>query len=133
MKKIILAFDGTHFSEGAFEFARRLNELQPILLTGVFLPQAELSSLWSPSRAVASPVISIFENDQSALVHENMVRFEKLCLGAGIKYKIHRDFYDFVLPELKRESRYADLIILGSEVFYENITIRDLNVYLQDV
>ena len=40
MKKILIAFDGTHFSDGAFEFARRVNELQPILLTGVFLPQA---------------------------------------------------------------------------------------------
>ena len=47
MKTIILAFDGVHFSEGAFEFARRLNESQPVLLTGVFLPQAELSNLWS--------------------------------------------------------------------------------------
>jgi hypothetical protein len=36
MKKVILACDGSHFSEGAFEFARRLNELRPILLTGVF-------------------------------------------------------------------------------------------------
>ena len=42
MKKIILAFEGTHFSEGAFEFARKLNELRPILLTGVFLPQTEV-------------------------------------------------------------------------------------------
>ena len=37
MKKVVIAFDGNHFSEGAFEFVRRLNELQPILLTGVFL------------------------------------------------------------------------------------------------
>ena len=26
MKKILLAFDGSHFSEGAFEFASRINE-----------------------------------------------------------------------------------------------------------
>ena len=37
MKKILLAFDVTDFSEGIFEFARaRLNELHPVLLTGVF-------------------------------------------------------------------------------------------------
>lgn len=26
MKKVLLTFDGIHFSEGAFEFARALNE-----------------------------------------------------------------------------------------------------------
>ena len=41
MKKILLAFEGSHFSEGAFEFARKLNELSPVQLTGVFLPQIE--------------------------------------------------------------------------------------------
>lgn len=38
MKKILLAFDSNHFSAGAFEFARRLNEIEPILLVGFFLP-----------------------------------------------------------------------------------------------
>jgi hypothetical protein len=37
MKKILLAFDGEHFSEGAFEFASSLNRKERILLTGVFL------------------------------------------------------------------------------------------------
>jgi hypothetical protein len=65
MKKIILAFDGTHFSEGAFEFARRLNELQPVLLTGVFLPQAEIANLWSYADGVgvgAAPFIPLIES-----------------------------------------------------------------------
>ena len=38
MKKILLAFDGVQFSKSAFDFARQLNDLHPILLTGVFNP-----------------------------------------------------------------------------------------------
>jgi len=131
MKKIILAFDGHHFSDGAFEFARRLNKLSPVLLTGVFLPQAQLSSLWSHSSAVASPLMTVLESDDSLIVQENIDRFTTLCEQNGIEYRIHKDFFDFVLPELKRESGFADLIILGSETFYENITIRDSNLYLE--
>jgi nucleotide-binding universal stress UspA family protein len=135
MKKIILAFDGVHFSEGAFEFARRLNELQSILLTGVFLPQAEIANLWSYADGVgvgAGPFIPLIESNESELVLQNIARFEKLCRGNGIDYRVHKDFYDFVIPELKKESRYADLLILGSEVFYENTGAALPNYYLRD-
>jgi nucleotide-binding universal stress UspA family protein len=133
MKKILLAFDGTHFSEGAFEFARRLNELKPVLLTGVFLPQAELANLWSYADGVGGPsLIPLLESDESELVHQNIERFEKLCKSNGIDYRVHKDFFDFVLPELRKESRYADLLILGSEVFYENMGSGSPNEYLKD-
>ena len=121
MKKIILAFDGTNFSEGAFEFARRLNELQPVLLAGVFLQQAQLADLWSYADGVYGPFIPLLESNESELVQQNIERFEKLCKAGNINYVVHKDFYDFALPELKKESRFADLLILGSEVFYEHM------------
>ena len=134
MKKILLAFDGDHFSEGAFEFARRLNELQPVLLIGVFLPQAESSDLWSYSVGVGTPtLIPQLETSESKLVQRYITRFEKLCRGNGIDYRVHKNFYEFALPELIKESRYADLLILGSEVFYENMGTNEPNDYLRDV
>ena len=132
MKTIILAFDGVHFSEGAFEFARRLNESQPVLLTGVFLPQAELSNLWSYADGVGTPYIPLIERTDTDQIQKNIVKFEKLCKGNGIDYRVHKDLYDLALPELKKESRYADLMILGSEVFYGNLGIRTINDYLED-
>ena len=134
MKKIILAFDGTHFSEGAFEFARRVNELQPVLLTGVFLPQTQLANLWSyaDGAGISGSFIPMLEDSESALVQKNIDRFEKLCQGNGIDYRIHKDFFDFAIPELKKESRYADLLILGSETFYENIGTDSPSDYLRD-
>ena len=132
MKKIILAFEGTHFSDGAFEFARRLNELHPVLLTGVFLPQAELVNLWSYADGAGAPFIPLFESSESELVQQNITRFENLCRGNGIDYRVHKDFFDLALPELKKESCFADLLILGSEMFYENMRINSSNLYLQD-
>jgi nucleotide-binding universal stress UspA family protein len=134
MKKIILAFDGTHFSEGAFEFARRVNELQPVLLTGVFLPQTQLANLWSyaDGASIGGSFIPMLEDSESALVQKNIDRFEKLCQGNGIDYRVHKDFFDFAIPELKKESRYADLLILGSETFFENIGTDSPGDYLRD-
>src|SRR6187397_130544 len=103
MKKILLAFEGTHFSEGAFEFARRLNELQPILLTGVFLPQTELANLWSYADPVGVPFIPTVESSEAEIVHQNIAGFERLCQGNCIDYRVHKDFYDLALPELKKE------------------------------
>lgn len=119
MKKIILAFDGTNFSEGAFEFARRLCLLQPALLTGVFLPQVTMANLWSYAKASVKPQsILMLEENESQLVLEHIDRFEKLCQSNHIEYRVHRDFYDFAMPELKKESHYADVLILGSDVFF---------------
>jgi nucleotide-binding universal stress UspA family protein len=133
MKKIILAFEGTHFSEGAFEFARKLNELRPILLTGIFLPQTELANLWSYADAISPNFIPTLEGDEAELVQQNIGRFEELCQKNEIDYRIHKDYYDLALPELKKESRYADLLILGSEIFYENKGIQSSYDYLADI
>jgi hypothetical protein len=132
MKKIIIAFDSTHFSEGAFEFARRLNEVQPVLLTGIFLPQAEISYLWSYAGGVTVPFIPQLETDDAELVIENIERFKKQCINNNIDFRVHKDFYDLALPELKKESRFADLLLIGSESFYKNMGTHMPNEYLRD-
>ncbi|THU39527.1 hypothetical protein FAM09_13565 [Niastella caeni] len=133
MIKILLAFDGAHFSEGAFGFARKLNESSPILLTGVFLPQIDYAALWSYSAAVgAGMVMPLAEEEDAAAVEKNIERFTSLCQLANIEYRVHKDFTDFALPGLKKETRFADLLILGSESFYENIGVNEPNSYLKE-
>ncbi len=122
MKKIILAFDGTHFSDGAFEFARKINDLNQVLLTGIFLPQAEFANLWSYGDAMTAPLfIPLIENNEDEKLEKNITRFEEQCQKQGIEYRIHKDFYDFALQELKNESRFADLLIIGSDSFFDTM------------
>ena len=133
MKKILLAFDGVNFSEGAFEFARKMNELSPILLTGVFTPLIDYSSLWGYSAAAsAGMVVPMLEEEDAVQIENSIKRFRMLCESAHIEYRIHKDFTDFALPALKKESRFADLMILGSESFYQHIGINEPNSYLKD-
>ena len=121
MKKILLAFDGSNFSEGAFEFARRLNDMEPVLVTGVFMPQVDYANLWSYAAAANAGTglayIPLIEEDDADIVKKNIEHFEELCQKNGIAYRVHKDFYSFALPELKKESRFADVIILSGELF----------------
>jgi hypothetical protein len=134
MKKVLLAFDSTHFSEGAFEFARRMNEMNSILLTGVFLPQVDYANLWSYSGGgISGPLyVPLVEGADADAVAKSIERFELSCQKNDINYRVHKDFYDFALPELKKETRFADLLIIGSESFYENLGTGDPNDYLKD-
>lgn len=133
MKKVLIAFDGTHFSEGAFEFARGMNELNPVLLTGVFLPKVNYANLWSYAEGMNGPIfIPFVEGETEVEVEKSINRFESLCSKNNIDYRIHKDFTDFALPGLKKESRFADLLIIGSESFYESFTKGEPNDYLKD-
>jgi hypothetical protein len=134
MKKIILAFDGTNFSESAFQFAAQLNKLSPLLLTGVFVPQTSYANLWSYSSAmIGTTPVPMIEELEGDAVEKNIERFEMLCKEQNIKYSVHKDFYDFALPELKRETAFADVLLISSESFYGNIGAEGPNDYMADL
>lgn len=134
MKKILLAFDGSNFSKGAFEFARRLNDMEPVLVTGVFMPQVDYANLWSYASAAGAGAgfIPLLEKEDTDIVQKNILQFEDLCQKNGIAYRVHKDFYSFALPELKKESRFADVIILSGELFYKGVVESNQFDYLRD-
>ena len=133
MRKILLVFDGINFSEGAFEFARHLNEKNPVLVAGVFVPQVNFANLWSYAAAGSgATTIPLIEDEEAKEIEKNIERFRQLCEKHKIEYRVHKDFYDFALPELKKESRFADLIIIGSEKFYANIGGNGPNDYIKN-
>jgi hypothetical protein len=133
MKKILLAFDGTHFSKGAFEFAKHMNQRSPVLVTGVFLPQINYANVWSYAEGVSGPLfIPLLEKEDAEAVQKNVAKFEFLCKKNNIEYREHKDFFDFALPGLKKETRFADLLIVGSESFYENLGTDHPNESLKD-
>jgi hypothetical protein len=133
MKKILLASDGIHFSEGAFEFARRMNEIERILVTGLFLPQSLYANLWNYADSMNGPLfIPIADEAEDAMTKKNIELFEQRCRKNGVEYRVRSDFFDLALPELKKETRYADLAIIGSEKFYQNTADGEPNDYLKE-
>jgi hypothetical protein len=134
MKKILLAFDGNHFSEGSFRMAAFLNEHEPILATGVFLQSVDYRDIigYSGISAGAPMTVSPPQTDETAIL-KNIATFENRCLHAGMEFRVHRDTDLFALQELQRETRFADMMILSSELFYNNIGADQPNDYLKRV
>ena len=133
MRKLLIACDGTHFSEGVMGFTRLLNTHESVMATGLFMPQVVYANLWSYASASAGPeFIPLIEQDESDIVRTNIDRFSNYCIKHKIAHQVHKDFYDFALPELKRESRFGDLLLLGSESFYANLGTGQPNEYLTE-
>ena len=122
MKKVIVVFDGHHFSEGAFEFVRQLNEKERILVTGLFLPVIDYAELLYSLGGLTGPAYySDFAFEDTGLVQKNISHFKELCKQHGIEYNLHPDLNRHVITEIKFQSRFADLLVLSSELFYENL------------
>ena len=132
MKKILVVFDGTHFSEGAFEFTQAMNEQQPLLLTGVVLPRAAYAGFFNYGDAITTPLYIPVMDVNEEIIKKNISRFKAVCQKQGIEYRVHEDYFDFALSELKKETRFADLLIIGSESFYNYIATREPNEFVQD-
>lgn len=132
MKKIILAFDGKHFSEGVMQMAEWLNEKQPVLMTGVFLSPVDYREIIGYSgMGIGTPVMMPPIETDDSLVNENIRKFRERCTHGGFEFRVHKDTDLFALQELITETRFADLLVVSSELFYENIQKNQPNDYLR--
>jgi nucleotide-binding universal stress UspA family protein len=133
MRKIIIAFDGTQYSEGAMAFAKKLNDAERISLTGLFLPLVSMSSLWSYADPMTgASFIPLAEEGSAELVDKNITRFNEFCSAHNIRHEANKALFDFAMPELRKETRFADIVILGSETFYHNMDSDTPSEYLKD-
>lgn len=135
MKKVLLAFDGKNFSKGSLDFVRALNEKEPLLVIGAFLPQVNYESLWSNSGGgmVGTLALPVPGGEIGEAVQKNIEQFEFYCNRNHIEYRVHKDFDDFALPELKKETRFADLLVISSETFYGNMESAEPDIYLKEL
>ena len=121
MRKIIAAFEAPYFSEGAMRFITKMNTSEPVTVTGVFLPAPIHTQFWSyadtmPGGMLLPPVDEVIPAD----INKSVARFRQYCIDHHLRYRVIKKFNDFALPELKQQSRFADLIVLGSEHFFCN-------------
>jgi hypothetical protein len=124
MKKILLAVAENKLPEGAFEFIKQLNEISPVLVTGIFLREV----LYSLEPAVGYHdvmTVPLYSPETETMAQEEINQrikwFESSCKKNNIEYRVHNDTDDLVTHELEKETRFADLLIASAEAFY-NLT-----------
>ena len=119
MKKVLLVCDGSHFSEGAFKMASYLQTLQPLLLTGVFLGAEVFKYVYLDADYVAAELAGELHDEMEEEIAASRKHFEALCNTHGVEYRVHEDVSFDTMENLQKEMRFADLAIIGSEMFYK--------------
>lgn len=134
MRKIIVGFDGQHFSHGAMKMAEWLNKKTPVQVYGIFISPVDYRDLLGYSGlGMGAPVMTVpFEGDDR-MAEANIRTFVQYCEQHNLQYAVHKDTDMFAIEELILETRFADLLILSSELFYENIDKDQPNEYLKRV
>ena len=126
--------DGAHFPKGAFSFASRLHREEPILLAGVFLSPIDLSKIVAYTGLEAVPLMpSLADSDYAEQVQQNITHFEEKCIAEGLEFRIHNDAENLPLASLVKETRFADLLLIGRESFFSNISKDQPNEYMQEL
>jgi len=135
MKKIIIALDGKHFPKGAFAFAKSMNAQTRILLAGVFLHPVDYSKLlaYTGIEGVTLMPEWLSRTEDEVLVSKNISLFTEACVAEGIEFRIHKDTDLMALNTLIEETRFADALLVSSELFYENVSNSQPNFYLEEV
>jgi len=133
MKKIALAFEGNHFPEETLHLVRKLNEISPVWLTAVFVPEVDYSALWSMDGGLAGAVFVPEVQDEDEIIAKNGARLEDFCRAHAIRLSIHKERLDFSLRLIQKESRFSDLMVLSSQHFFDNIDTRQPNTYMKEV
>lgn len=135
MKKLILALDGQHFPRGAFEFVKTINTEEKILLAGIFLSPVDYSKVlaFTGMEGVSLMPEWLMKNEDDILVNKNISLFKEACIAEGIEFRIHKDTDLMALSSLIEETRFADALLISSELFYANVSANQPNFYLEEV
>ena len=135
MKKLIIALDGQHFPRGAFEFVKSINATTKVLLAGVFLSPVDYSKVlaYTGMEGMALMPEWLMKNDDDLLVNKNISLFKKACTAEGIEFRIHKDTDLMAIASLIDETRFADALLVSSDLFYENVSKEQPNFYLEEV
>ncbi len=135
MKKLIIALDGQHFPQGAFEFAKNINQASKVLLAGIFLSPVDYSKImaYTGMEGVAIMPEWLMRNEDDVLINKNINFFKDACTNEGIEYRIHKDTDLMAISSLIEETRFADALLISSDLFYENVAKEQPNFYLEEV
>ena len=135
MKKLIIALDGQHFPKGAFEFVKTINATTKVLLAGVFLSPVDYSKLiaYTGMQGITLMPEWLTRNNDDVLVSKNISLFTEACTAEGIEFRIHNDNDLMALSSLIDETRFADALLISSDLFYANISTNQPNFYLEEV
>lgn len=132
MKKIVFAFYDDQFSASAVEFICRMNASSPLMLTAISLKK-EVVELPTYADGTFGMFLPLTQSLKRKAPTTNLERLERIFLENGIQYHLQEDVQDLTLAVLQKESRFSDLLIIGSEMIYKDQEKGSINVMIEDL
>jgi len=133
MKKIIVPFEGTQYHGELLEFIKSLNMRSKVFLTGVFLPETDYAQAWPIRVGVEAKIYLPMSAEKERVIACNSRQVAAFCETHSIRHRVREDNFDFALAALKKETRFADLLLLSSRHFYEHVCGRQPNAYMASI
>jgi len=126
MKHILLAFDGSYFSEAALRYAIQLAKTEGAMIEGVFLEDISAYHQFSPIFeapdviGIADEVIEELKSSTRQSIEENVARFEESCAANAVHCKAE---HEIGVPgvELIDRSMFTDVLIIGTVTYFSNL------------
>jgi hypothetical protein len=131
MKKIIIASDGNNFPKGAFEFIKRMQQTEPVLLIGAFLHAVNFEELIPGIFALSTGPAAKFLEEEKADFEKCISFFENACQRNGIEYRVHEESSNWNINDLAKETRFADLMVMSEELFCTGMNINEPNSFMK--
>lgn len=131
MKKIVVPFEGSAYHGELLDFAKALSRRSKIYLTAAFVPMIDYAQLWPPAAAAEAHAFLPLTDEFEKIARSHARLVEQFCETNSIGCRVHLDTNDFAMAAIRKETRFADLLLLSSRHFFDNITIRQPNAYMQ--
>lgn len=136
MKKIIAAFDGLKYSENTRDFSISIAKQTETHLVGVFLDDPTYTGYKIyeiiSQKGSTEAILKKYESKDKATRLEASTNFQTACQQAGINYTVHHDV-NIAIQELKRESIYADLLIIDAKETLTHYTEKQPTRFIRDL
>ena len=106
--------------KGLFEAACALNAASPILLIGAFVPKPDYRDmLWYYAGGAEALILNrsdavAGDAGEDDLPERAIAQFEDRCQRNGIEYRIHQLSGQNLLHAIRKESRFADLLMMSN-------------------
>jgi hypothetical protein len=133
MKKLLLVFDGDHYPSAPLDL---MLHFKPDFVTAAFLSPLDYSALWAnpliPGSTVSYVVMTDEVDRRTQKMVKNMQSFAELCSTNDQLFRVHDDSQGNIFEQISKESRFADLMVICSDSFYEQFGEQP-NDYLKEV
>ncbi len=116
MKKVLIILNSKYPAAGVLDYLAETNNAEPILLTGVFLPDIDYAKVVVTNLGgLAGPMYLPGYVENSDWLEEGKAFFGHFCIKNNIEFRIHDGVSSPIEDELSKETRFADLLILSAD------------------